>query len=97
MKTKFKQKRNTINTISEFYGERIKNSLKKVIQIIEKMKRWEIMMEKLSGMKNSNNIYFLPVNERKNNFFELLSRTNCDTETSRRREKILVEIRMGWK
>ena len=31
MKTKFKQKRNTINTISEFYGEKIKNSLKQVL------------------------------------------------------------------
>lgn len=50
-------------------------------------------MKKVSCAKNSNNIYSLPVNERKNRFLDLLSRTNCDTETSRRREKILKEMR----
>lgn len=45
--------------------------------------------------KDSNNIYLLPINNRKDKFLDMLSRTNCNTETSRRREKILEEIRMG--
>ena len=50
-------------------------------------------MKKVSHGSNSNNIYSLPVEARKNKFLELLERTNGDTEASLRREKILKEMR----
>lgn len=50
-------------------------------------------MKKVSWVENSNNIYSLPITERKNKFLELLSRTEGDTEASLRREAILKEMR----
>lgn len=50
-------------------------------------------MKKVSYVEEKNNIYSLPVEERKNKFFELLSQTKSDTETSIRRDKILKEMR----
>lgn len=41
--------------------------------------------------KDTDNIYSLPVSERKNKFLELLSQTTGDTESSARREEILKE------
>lgn len=40
-----------------------------------------------------NNIYSLPVSERKNKFLELLSKTEGDADGALRREKILKEIK----
>lgn len=50
-------------------------------------------MKKVSCIGDGNNIYSLPVSERKNKFFELLSQTKGDTEASIRREAILKEMR----
>lgn len=50
-------------------------------------------MKKVSCVGESNNIYSLPITERKNKFLELLSQTKGDTETSIRRDKILKEMR----
>lgn len=50
-------------------------------------------MKKVSCTESSNNIYSLPVVERKNKFLELLSRTEGDTAASLRREAILKEMR----
>lgn len=50
-------------------------------------------MKKVSCIENSNNIYSLPVSERKNKFLELLSQTKGDTDASIRREAILKEMR----
>lgn len=50
-------------------------------------------MREVSYIGDGNNIYSLPISERKNKFFELLSRTKGDTEASKRREAILKEMR----
>lgn len=43
--------------------------------------------------KAAKNIYSLPILNRKEKFLALLSRTECDTETSARREMILREMK----
>lgn len=53
-------------------------------------------MKKISCIENSNNIYSLPVSERKNKFLELLSQTKGDTDASIRREAILKFRESGW-